>query len=168
MWLSWCEDFCVLRKKKRTTNVTEFVSDRWFWSNESEKTQLRWRHCKNAGFLWERAIWFMRVSPALTVFFSDCAALCNRTEGLGSHPLSADEGLIPYFHAHKEEKGLILALVCLRSVRLSGKSACKGKEQPVWLCINKSIPNWNILMLGQRSRIVFEEFPAVTIVTVHP
>lgn len=60
-------------------------------------------------------------------------------------------------------KRLILAQVCLRSARLSGKSACEGKEQPVWLCINKLIPNWNILMLGHRSIIAFEEFPAVTI-----
>lgn len=98
---------------------------------------------------------------------SDCAALCHRTEALGSHPLSADEGFFPDCRARKDEKRPILAQVCLRSARLSGKSACEGEEQPVWLCINKPIPSWNILMLGHRS-LVFEEFPAVAVVTVHP
>lgn len=111
---------------------------------------------KDVVLVCERAAQFIRASPAL---LSGCS---SAPQGPGFR----DEGLFPNFHALKDNKRLGLAQVRLQSAMLSGKSACEGKEQPVWLCVNKLVPNGNFLMLILRSRIC-QVFTAVTIGRLH-
>lgn len=55
-------------------------------------------------FMWAAAE--LRVLQLGLLLLCECAALCHRMWGLGSHSFSQEEGLFLAFYAHKDKKGL--------------------------------------------------------------